>query len=105
MDDQILALANKAMAEAGRGKIISYRNIPENLPETVCEYCKRSINRAGAYHQEEWAAWGGRRVRVTAYYCDKCRGRLESIGQGEITDLEHRAAERPGAEPHTKQDF
>lgn len=56
-----------------------------------CERCGQVIDRATAYTQQEWTRLNGRRVRVNAYYCDDCRQLLTSVGDGETTDMDHRA--------------
>ena len=72
--------------------------------ETRCERCHKQIDGNTAYSQEERTSWGGRSVRVTAYYCDSCRSLLQSIGAGEYTDMQARASEQPSMEISHKAD-
>ncbi len=69
-----------------------------------CERCGKTVDKATAYHQQEWSRFGGRSVKVTAYYCDSCSHLLHSIGAGEHTDMEERAGHKPSYEPYTKED-
>jgi hypothetical protein len=72
--------------------------------DTRCERCGQKIDGNTAYHQEEWTRFGGKKVKCIAYYCDPCRHLLASCGDGEMSDLEHRAAHVPSPEPYTKED-
>jgi hypothetical protein len=110
-NDQILAQMRKAMNAAGRGEVLSYRNIEaifemeESDYQTNCERCRTGLDSRTAKSQKEWARFGGQKVRVTARYCDACWSLLSTIGAGEVTDLEHRAGHTPSYEPTTKEDF
>jgi len=106
----LLDQANKAMAAAGRGKILSYRNI-EAVVEMEdadyvgrCDRCGAKIDTRTAYMQQERASFGGKTVPVAAYYCDTCHTVLAAVGKGEHTALKDRAADRPDNTPYTKQD-
>jgi len=105
MTNGLLALANKAMADAGRGKITSFRNIEafvemeESDYQTRCTRCNSPLDTRTAKSQKEWMRTGGSAYLAIAYYCDSCHGLLSSIGAGEITDLEHRKNNIPSYTP------
>lgn len=111
MTDGLLALVNKAMADAGRGKITAYCNIDavvemEELDyQTRCTRCKSTLDTRTAKSQTEWMRTGGSTHPVIVHYCDSCWHLLSSIGAGEITDLEHRQNNIPSYEPEYKGDF
>lgn len=108
--DGLLKQANKAMAAAGRGKILSYRNIDAVVEMEDADYagrcdrCGAKIDTRTAYMQQERASFGGKTVPVAAYYCTACHTVLDAVGKGEHTALQDRAADRPDNTPHTKQD-
>ena len=83
-------------------KLNAYIETLKNQPNH-CERCGAEVAK-DAYHQEEWARFGGRAVKVAAYYCAACHGLLASIGAGEYTELQERAGNKPGYEPYTKED-
>jgi hypothetical protein len=66
----------------------------------TCERCQVKIDGNAAYSQQE--CYQGH--RVTAYYCESCRGLLAQIGIGEYSELQDRAVARSGYEPYTKDD-
>ena len=109
--DGILSQMRKAMKDAGRGEVISYRNIDavvemeESDYQTKCTRCKTPLDMRASKHQKEWHRFGGSKMRVDVHYCDSCWFFLGSIGAGEISDLEHRAANVPSYEPAHKEDF
>lgn len=109
-NNQIFSQMKKAMADAGRGEVLSYRNIEavvemeESDYQKKCERCNAKIDTRKVYSQKEWTRFGGQKVQVTAYYCDSCHNILTSVGAGEITDMEHRSGYVPSYEPHTKED-
>jgi hypothetical protein len=104
MNDKIFAQMNKAMKNAGRGVCLNYRNIDavvemeESDYQGRCERCTEKLDTRKAYGQMEWTRFGGKKVRVMAHYCDSCRRVLAAVGQGEITELQQRAAEVPSIE-------
>lgn len=108
--DGLLRRANEAMAAAGRGKIISYRNIDAvvEMEDTDyvghCDRCGAKIDTRTAYSQRERTHYCGKTVPVAAYYCDACHTVLSAVGKGEHTALEDRAADMPDNTPYTKQD-
>ena len=110
MNDAMLKAANKAMTAAGRGQIVSYRNIDavfemeESDYQGRCERCGERIDTRKAYKQLEWSRFGGKKVRVEACYCEGCRRTLSAVGMGEKSAMEERAANAEGYEPETKQD-
>lgn len=71
---------------------------------TRCERCRKPVDRETAYHQDETMSFGGRVVRVVAYYCAECRSMLSACGCGEHTDLQARRTARPDSTPYTKCD-
>lgn len=73
--------------------------------EIHCERCGCHVDGNTCYHQQEWARFGGRKVRVEAYYCDRCAALLRTIGAGEYTAMQERADDVPSYEPETKSDF
>ena len=110
MNDAMLKAANKAMAAAGKGQFISYRNIDAVVEmedsdyQGRCERCGEKVDSRTAYSQLEWARFGGKKVQVKAHYCEGCRRTLQAVGVGEVSAMEERAANVPGHEPETKQD-
>jgi len=109
-NDLIFSQMKKAMNIAGRGEVLSYRNIEavikmeEGDYQKKCERCGTKIDTRKSYSQKEWTRFGGSKVQVTVHYCDLCHNLLSSIGAGEITDMEHRAGYVPSYEPTTKED-
>lgn len=69
-----------------------------------CDRCGTKIDGNTAYSQQEWGRLGGARVKVTARYCASCTTLLTTIGAGEYTAMQERAAAVPPVEPYTKQD-
>lgn len=69
-----------------------------------CNRCREDVD-DDAYSQMEWVRFGGERVQARAYYCDRCKRVLRSVGQGEVTDLEARAEHTPSAEEAYKADY
>jgi hypothetical protein len=69
-----------------------------------CERCGEKVNGKTAYSQKEWAYFGGKRVQVTACYCNSCKQVLTTVGAGEVTPMEERATEKPGYEPAYKME-
>ena len=110
LNDNLFSQIKKATADAGRGECLSYKNIaaiiePEESDyQRRCERCGVQIDTRTAYHQMEWTRFGGKRIQVNAYYCNDCKQLLTSIGQGEYTDMQARANEKPSYEPYTKED-
>jgi len=108
--DGLLRQANEAMAKAGRGEILSYRNIDAVVEmedsdyQGRCDRCGATIDTRTAYMQQERGHYAGKTVTVAAYYCDSCHTLLTAIGKGEHTALEDRAADNPDNTPYTKQD-
>ncbi|MDZ4245740.1 MAG: hypothetical protein U1D67_01330 [Dehalococcoidia bacterium] len=78
------------------GLMEHYNAYVENMKNQPrhCERCGVEVSK-DAYHQQEWTRFGGRAVKVSAYYCDSCHGLLRSIGAGEI----------PSYEPAGKEDY
>jgi hypothetical protein len=72
------------------------------LENCRCERCGVKVNGKTAYSQKEWANFCGKRVQVTACYCNSCRQLLTTIGAGEVTPMEERATEKPSHEPAYK---
>lgn len=72
--------------------------------EHRCERCGTKVTDA-AYNQMEKMNFGGKKVAVKAYYCDKCAELLNAIGKGEYTAMQERAATVAGYEPTTKIDY
>lgn len=108
MTDGILKKANKAMAAAGKGQFVSYRNIDavvemeESDYQGRCERCGDKLDTRKAYSQLEWTRFGGKKVQVKSCYCDGCRRVLQQVGIGEQTAMEERAADVPSYEPTNK---
>jgi Zn finger protein HypA/HybF involved in hydrogenase expression len=108
--DALLRQANQAMAAAGRGTILSYRNIEAVVEmedsdyEGRCDRCGARIDTRTAYTQQERDYFAGKTVQVAAYYCDSCHTLLTAIGRGEHTPMEERTEERPDNTPHTRQE-
>jgi len=111
LNDILFAKMVKATKDAGRGECLSYRNIEAVVEmedsdyQARCQRCGCGVDTRKASSQKEWSRFGGSKIRVDAFYCDSCHRLLAGIGAGEVSDLEHRAAHIPGAEPHTKTDF
>jgi len=105
-----VALRNKPMPEIKRliaeyailseteSAIAREKELREN---TKCERCGKKIDGNTAYSQQEQY----RGMRVMAHYCESCHGLLSSIGAGEYTELQERAAARSSYEPYTKEDY
>ena len=70
-----------------------------------CDRCGVKVDRATAYSQDEWARFGGKRVKVKAFYCDDCSRLLRAIGAGEYSAMRERAAAVPSYEPETYEDY
>lgn len=110
MTDGMLKQANKAMAAAGKGQFINYRNIDAVVEmedvdyQGPCERCGTKVDSRTAYSQLEWSRFGGKKVRVKAHYCESCRKVLQAVGMGEVSEMEDCAANVPSYEPTTKQD-
>jgi hypothetical protein len=68
---------------------------------TKCERCAKKIDGNTAYSQQE--QYMGH--KVTAWYCDSCRGLLANIGMGEFDGLQERASAGGSRERYTKEDF
>ncbi len=108
MTDGIFKAANKAMATAGKGQFVSYRNIDAVIEleeadyQGPCERCGTKVDSRTAYSQLEWSRFGGKKVQVQAHYCESCRKVLQQVGIGEVTAMEDRAAEAPSYEPTHK---
>lgn len=111
MTDGIFNQMKKAMKDGGRGEVLAYKNIDsivemeESDYKTSCTRCGCALDIRTAYKQKEWTRFGGNKVQVDAYYCESCHNLLSTIGQGEITDLEHRAGYVPSFEPTHKEDY
>jgi Zn finger protein HypA/HybF involved in hydrogenase expression len=109
-NDVIFSQMKKAMNDAGRGEVLGYRNIEaviemeESDYQQKCERCGNKIDTRKSYSQKEWSRFGTQKVQVTAFYCNSCKNILNTIGAGEITDMEHRAGYVPSYEPQTKED-
>lgn len=79
----IFSQMKKAMRDAGRGEVISYRNIDAVVEmededyQGHCERCGTKIDSRQAKSQKEWMRHGGKKVQVIAYYCDGCHQGLE----------------------------
>lgn len=75
MTEQQRIEINVAMAQAGRGEIISFENLCQTVVAPVaeyavcCEQCKRPVDPETAYARVE--RMGSR--KVMAYYCDACK--------------------------------
>lgn len=110
LTDILVDKIRTATRDAGRGELIAYRNIePVFEPEESdywqpCGRCTTKVDTRKAYSQMEWHRFGGMKAKVSIPYCAACRSLLSSIGAGEITDLEHRAAEIPSREPINKEE-
>ena len=68
-----------------------------------CGKCHAAVP-ADAYSQQEWSRWGGKAIRVTAYYCADCARLLRAVGAGEYSAMQERAGAVPAAEAATKED-
>jgi Zn finger protein HypA/HybF involved in hydrogenase expression len=96
MTDGVRDNVNKAMKDANRGEVISYRNIPavtemeESDYQVKCERCGKHLDSRKAFSQLEWSYFNSHRVQVKTYYCDSCKQLLSAIGAGEHTALEDR---------------
>lgn len=106
----IFAQMKKAMADAGRGDVISYRNIDaviemeESDYQSHCRRCGAAVDTRRAYHQQERVSLGGGTATVATHYCDRCRRLLTGIGRGEHTPMQERATEMPDNTPTHKED-
>lgn len=110
LNDILIDKIRTATRNAGRGEVISYRNI-EAVFETEesdywqpCGRCTTKVDTRKSYSQMEWRRFGGMKAKVSIPYCPSCYSLLSSIGMGEITDLEHRASEIPSREPINKEE-
>jgi len=85
MTDSLLAQMRQAMAVAGKGEVISYRNIDaivemeESDYQTRCTRCGERIDSRRSAHRPGYEG----RVRVVDYYCDACSHLLRDIGLGD----------------------
>jgi len=110
LTDGLFAAMRDATRKAGRGELISYRNVAAvvEMEESDyvgrCERCGAKIDTRKAYRQREHGRLGGSVVPVIAYYCDDCRNVLHAVGAGEYTAMQERAAEMPDMTPATKED-
>lgn len=77
---------------------------PADTPPTRCTRCVTRVDRETAPSQMEWGRLGSTRVRVRAYYCDACYRLLTTIGRGERSAMQDRAAAHPDFTPDGKQD-
>lgn len=108
MNNAMLKAANKAMAAAGKGRFVSYRNIDAVIEMEESDYmgpctrCCETVDYRVAYKQLEWTRLGGQKVKVQAHYCEGCRRTLQAVGMGEKSAMEERAAEVPSYEPTNK---
>ena len=98
----------KATKDAGRGEVVGYIYQEEIFEKEEsdnfckCEKCHSAVvDMRTAYGQVENYRGG----KVKAYYCDGCRQLLMTIGAGEFTAMEERAAQKDGTEEYTKSDF
>ena len=109
MTDGMLKAANKAMAAAGKGQFVSYRNIDAVVEMEdsdymgPCERCGDTVDSRTAYSQLEWSRFGGKKVRVKAHYCEGCRRTLQAVGMGEVSAMEERETTVPSYEPTTSK--
>lgn len=96
---------------AGRGNVISYTFSAAEYEKEErdyvcgCERCRTKIDTRTAYSQLEWARFGGEKKQVIAYYCNDCKTLLSTIGMGEKTELEHKAAHVPSQEMINKEEM
>jgi len=108
---QLFAQIQAATAKAGKGEVLSYTETEAVWEKEEkdyfehCERCGQMVDTRVAYHQMERGWFGGREVKVKAYYCKDCYQVLSAVGAGERTALEDRATEAPDNTPETKSDF
>lgn len=91
-----LAAAIKATLAAERDAYLA--------TETRCDRCGCHVDGRSCYRQAQWTRLGGSRIKATAYYCSSCAGLLQTIGRGELSAMDERAADRPDMTPDSKQD-
>lgn len=109
MTDDLFAKIKSATAAAGRGDVLSYKVIPaviemeDNDYIERCERCGQQVDSRTAYHQIERGWFGGREIKVKAYYCKDCHQVLSAVGAGEQTALEDRATEAPDNTPELEK--
>lgn len=72
--------------------------------ERACNRCNVHVTKAD-YMQMEWYRAGGLKAKVPTYYCTNCARLLRSIGAGEHSEMEDRAARVPSYEPQYKGDM
>ena len=110
LTDPLFHKIQAATRNAGKGEVLRYRNIAaiteteESDYHQPCIRCKKDVDTRTAYMQMEWRRFGGTKIKVRVPYCSTCHSLLSSIGQGEITDLEHRAGNIPSYESEYKGD-
>lgn len=96
LNDALLVQVNKAMAAAGRGEILSYRNIAAVFEledgdyQTKCGRCGTIVDCRTSYSQQELSMFCGHRSNVKTHYCECCHKFLAAVGVGEKTALEER---------------
>lgn len=93
-----------ATSNAGRGQLISYRNIDAVIEDDYqgnCDRCTRRVDTRNAYKQTQQY----RGHRVIAYYCNDCQRLLQTIGQGEYTAMQERTGYNGSIEPEGKTDY
>ena len=71
---------------------------------THCDKCNAKVDPDTAYKQTEWSRFGGKKIKVTAYYCAACHAVLHAVGAGEYNALQARAGNVPSAEKVTLDD-
>ena len=104
--DDIFAQMRKAMADAGKGDVLSYRNIDAVVEmedadyKTRCTRCNTNLDSRTAYGQTEWSRFGNNKVQVIAHYCKACHTLLNAMDQ-----LDERAGHVPSYEPTHKEDY
>lgn len=104
--DGIFSQMRKAMKDAGRGEVLSYRNIDAVVEmeeadyKTGCTRCGTKIDTRTTYGQKEWTRFGHNKVQVIAHYCESCRTLLTAM-----EELQERAAHIPSYEPTHKEDY
>lgn len=111
LNDILFSKIQKATKEAGKGDVLSYKNVNATYEtekadySTTCDRCAVALDTRTAKNQLEWMYFGGTKIRATTYYCNSCFNLLASVGAGEKTELEERAGYIPSPEPLTKDDF
>lgn len=73
--------------------------------EIHCERCGVHVDGNICYQQAEHTTLSGRRIAVTAYYCDGCKALLQAIGGGEHSAMQARAGESESYEAAYKDDI